>query len=227
MNVRFSILLVFLLGVLLLLPILSHSERGLAFLALAYGLVLLSGVLALEGAGWVRLVAIGLMIPALGIDLADVFTGERHPSLPGMALDATLLTFVGGSILRHILRRDEVTSDLILGGTCVYLLIGILFAQLYAMLELVAPGSFVEGGRAFVAAPEALVPQFVKLTYFSFVSLTTLGYGDVSPVLPLARAVATLEAVIGQLYLAVFIGSLVGQRIARAGSELGGLGSNA
>lgn len=222
MNVRYSILLALLTGVLLLLPPLSQHASAMAVLASIYGAILVSSVLAIGDGRAVRLAAVALAVPALGMDLRDLSQGVDHPTLPSMAFDAAFLAFVLSVLSNHIRAQTKVTRDLILGGTCVYLLMGIFFAHLYAMMETASPGAFLEVGRTLDHATGAAdVQNFVKLTYFSFVSLTTLGYGDIQPVLPIARAVASLEAVVGQVYVAVFIGTLVGQRVARKTGETG------
>ena len=117
-------------------------------------------------------------------------------------------------MLRDILVRSrEVSADLIVGSVSVYLMLGLGFAFLYALLETLMPGSFggleaVQGGR------EPIAP----LIYYSYVTLTTLGYGDVSPVTNLTMTMAYLEAILGQLYLAVLVARLVGIHVSRSAS---------
>jgi voltage-gated potassium channel len=91
---------------------------------------------------------------------------------------------------------------------CIYLLLGLSWALLYAFLNRIAPGSF--SGMQHTAL-ELQVWEFV---YTSFVTLTTLGYGDISPMTPIARSLAYMEAIVGQFYLAVLVASLVGTYIA-------------
>lgn len=93
------------------------------------------------------------------------------------------------------------------GAVCVYLLMGLVWADLYVLLALAMDGAFAGLAPGGV---DSLLPQ---LTYFSFVTLTTLGYGDVTPQVPLAGALAYLEAVLGQLYVAILIGGLVGAHL--------------
>jgi len=92
---------------------------------------------------------------------------------------------------------------LLVGAVCVFLLIGVIWAIAYTLLELLAPGSFA--GQA--AGPPAGWDS--GWLYFSFVTLTTLGYGDILPVSGLARTLAYMEAVVGQFYVAVLVASLV------------------
>jgi len=117
-------------------------------------------------------------------------------------------------ILRAVLVH-RVSSNAILGALCGYLLLGIIWSLLYGAVETAAPGSF-----RLPDAPDATPysPQRGVLNYFSFVTLTTVGYGDVTPLSPLARSLAWMEAVAGQFYLAVLVAGLVGFKVAQLGN---------
>ena len=106
-------------------------------------------------------------------------------------------------ILRDILLSQEVTADVVRGGICVYLLIGFLWSLLYGIIASIDPNAFSE---PIVVEEES----FSRIIYFSFTTLTTLGYGDILPLTPLARMLTNLEAIIGQLYPSIFIAILVG-----------------
>ncbi|MBW1735417.1 MAG: two pore domain potassium channel family protein [Deltaproteobacteria bacterium] len=116
-------------------------------------------------------------------------------------------------ILRHLISQNVVTVDLIWGAVCGYLLIGFMWGDIYSLLETVQPGSFNLG--------EQDLPDFDSFIYFSFVTLTTLGFGDIVPLTKLAQSLAIIEAVMGQMYLAVNIAALVAIRISqkRAGDQ--------
>ena len=113
-------------------------------------------------------------------------------------------------LLVSILRHRHVTADTIFGGVCVYLLIGAAWIHVYALVEFVHPGSFAVGGEPLAAVEIPGAQQARGFLYFSFVTLTTLGYGDITPVTDRAQAMAILEAIAGPVFLAVFIGRLVG-----------------
>ena len=120
--------------------------------------------------------------------------GSMAPALLGVSGLA-----MAAFLLAAVLAEGRVDAERICAALCVYLLAGIAFGGIFSALEIAAPGSLA--GPAPVAHGDAL--------YFSFVTLATLGYGDVTPVTPPARALAVLEAVFGQLYLAVLIARLV------------------
>ena len=107
-------------------------------------------------------------------------------------------------ILTSLFRAKQVTSNTIYGAVVVYLLIGIVFSVLYRFMETLMPGSF------FIDETRSL--DFV---FFSFTTLTTLGYGDITPVSAYARTATSLQAIIGVLYTAILISRFVGMYIAQ------------
>ncbi len=125
------------------------------------------------------------------------------------------LMVAAGLILSDVMRAKDVTGDTICGAICVYLLLGLSWALSFCVLEVLQPDSF--------AFPPWLVPAegvptawhwVSTFIYFSFTTLTTLGYGDVTPISAAARTGTWLEAVTGQLYLAVLVARLVAMRVA-------------
>jgi hypothetical protein len=125
------------------------------------------------------------------------------------------MLFVGYVIFligREILRRgEEVTLDTIAGAACVYLLLGLMWASGYILLEHQRPGSFVIPDEWRLPGNQ-LGPALV---YFSYVTLTTVGYGDIRAAGPAAGGLAIAEAIVGQLFLAITIARLVGQHLSR------------
>jgi hypothetical protein len=130
--------------------------------------------------------------------------------------EATLITytiFIGIAIfilIKKLFSEKKVTVDTIQGGSSVYLLMGIFWAFVYHILIIADPGAI-----SFSSSGEELS----SILYFSFTTLTTLGYGDITPVSWVARNLTTLEAVIGQLFLAIFVARLVGLYIATHRNE--------
>jgi hypothetical protein len=111
-------------------------------------------------------------------------------------------------VLTRVMAPGPITFDRIQGAVAVYLLIGFMWAQAYHFLQILIPGSFqLPSG---IAGESARSWTFL---YFSFITLTTLGYGDILPVHPVARSLAMVEALMGQLYPAILIGGLVSLHI--------------
>ena len=120
-------------------------------------------------------------------------------------------TFTASLIFRGIfLHTERVTADTINGAICIYLLMGLGWAQAYSLLAYFEPGSFSMDGQIIAAGADG----FENFLPFSFVTLTTLGYGNDVPLTPKAEALAIAEAVAGQLYLAVLLARLVATEIA-------------
>jgi hypothetical protein len=127
---------------------------------------------------------------------------------------ACFFAFALYGILRTILVKQP-SGDAILGAVCGYLLLGIIWSLVYSALETASPGSF----GASPSADVDVVPMRLDrgtLSYYSFITLATVGYGDVTPATPLARTLAWMEAITGQFYLAVLVAGLVGFKITQA-----------
>jgi len=123
-----------------------------------------------------------------------------------VAEDVTLILLCGLSIesaLRRALTARVVDCDAIAASACAYLLLGVGWAAIYTLLETIHPG-------AFELTPAEAEQPWSTLLYFSFATLTTLGYGDVTPVVPAARGWSSAQAVAGTLFTAVLIARLVG-----------------
>ncbi len=119
-------------------------------------------------------------------------------------------------VSRRVLGSKVVTGDTIRGAIIIYLFIGTLFSSIYILIEIVFPGSFLitnAAGKPLTVSLENISRLF---GYFSFVTLTTLGYGDIVPIKDLSRTMAWIEAFIGQIYLAVIIARLVGMYIVQS-----------
>ncbi len=117
-----------------------------------------------------------------------------------------LLFFLINSLvlaIRHILFGPKIDMNKIVGSVTIYLLIGIIWALLYGLVEVLIAGSF-SGNLLNVGGS-----RFWDLIYFSFVTLTTLGFGDILPMNTYARTLAYMEAIVGQFYIAILVASLV------------------
>jgi hypothetical protein len=152
--------------------------------------------------------------------------GSALPDSPALnsavlVLNALFFGFLIWSILTDIMDDRRSTAERIFGALCAYVFLGILFALLYARLEFHDPNAsaFLVSNDAViesVGGESGLLPLF---TYYSFVTLTTLGYGDVTPVSEAARTLAWLEALLGQLYLAVMVAGLVAAHMKDGGDD--------
>jgi hypothetical protein len=192
-------------------PLLSPGSGRRLAADVAAALLLISGVLALGERGLARTV----LLPAAMLTLAVDVTSWLRP-VPQVWVDATsllsLVLFVV-LVLWQTLRAGPVTLHRIQGAVAAYLLLGVIWAYAYSILSLLRPGAF-SGAVHAADGPRAWL-------YYSFVTLTTVGYGDVLPVHPAARSLAMLEAVVGPLYLAILVARLVGLAVAPGGRARG------
>ena len=120
-----------------------------------------------------------------------------------------LLTFMLGAALlvaSQVLLTGKVDTNIIIGSVALYLLIGLIWSIFYTIILEISPEAFagIEAGPWY--------DNMSATTYFSFVTLTTLGYGDISPTKPMAEVVVVLEAITGMFYLAVIVASLIGSK---------------
>ena len=159
---------------------------------------------------------------ALVAMLAGRFTESGIIPMAQSALLACFLGYIAFLVLTDILSTQGVTSHEVFGALSVYLLVGATWEFFYALCLQADPGAiaFPEGPHLLANGPAKSEAAMQNLTYFSFVTLTTLGYGDILPISRLARTLAWMEAVFGQLFLAVLVARLVGlMRTGGSGSE--------
>jgi hypothetical protein len=191
---------------------LRFAPRLLGILFLA---ILISGVSSISSSRRAVATATCLAVLAFGSYVGIQLTTGRFFHVLTASSFALFFAFVTVVVLRHILSTKEVTTDTILGAMCAYLLLGMVWAMVFSLIETLAPGSFLHGGQSLAASfPEARQPVISSFIYYSFVTLTTLGYGDITPGSSPAAALSSLEAVTGQLYIAILIARLVAQHIA-------------
>lgn len=221
---RFLPLLISLVVLMPLYPVMLELGHQRLY-RLVFQLVLVAGVYSVSGNRRALGAALLLGIPALGSQLLLYALPERMMFVMATVLSTIFMVFVTVRLLSAVLRKGEVTSDRIAGAISVFLLLGVVWALLYGLVAIFDPEAF--------RTPDGLNPaeggaggEYAFL-YFSFVTLTTLGYGEISPSAPLSQMLAWAEAVVGQLYLAILIARLVGLHIAesRRGHRAGAEGS--
>ena len=146
---------------------------------------------------WCLALASRLFVPA-GLDV-EFFVFSK-------SIGSLLLAICITSMMRYVLLSRQVTSDLLFAAVVVYILIAILFAQLYSITSMLLPDSFTYPATAHLVAGR--LPD-LSFNYFSFVTIATLGYGDIAPRHPVAQILASVEAVVGQFYVAIVVAWLV------------------
>jgi len=194
-----------LLLLLVLFPVLEEMARPVLFIAVVAG-VFLGGVAAVKPGGRhvrtaVILAVIQMALAGIAAALSEDSAGYRVVAGLGLASIAVLIVYSIFCVLRYVLLATRITRDQIYAGISAYLMLGFAFGCVYFLMNTLDPGGF--------AVNTAKLPATPDLMYFSFVTLTTLGYGDITPVGKAARALVELEAVSGMIYIAVFMARLV------------------
>ncbi len=211
MRNRFGAMLLFFLGILLISPLFENSlAAGVAADSFFY-LFLFACAFSIRGGRFFR--------PALFFGVL-AFAGEVFAYVSGHYAIFILSNFLCGAFLLlvtleiaiYVVRQPEIGMDGVMGGLCVYILMGLFWTVLYVNLELLVPGSFSFGVHGH---EPGMNKTFALLFYYSFVTLLTIGYGDVVAMSNLAQTLTILEGLIGQFYIIFFIASFVGMYIYR------------
>jgi voltage-gated potassium channel len=212
---RHLYLLIALLVLVVLTPILAPFRHGIVLINTVGAAMLVSAVYAISDRK--QLVIIAIVLSAISIITNSLML--MYPSHLAVAIAhsfmISVLSFFAVTILSYVVRAGHVTVDRIYAAVCAYLLIGYAWAFAYALFDEFHPGAF---STPTEVAPNDYVGRIMQLRYFSFITLATVGYGDIAPRATGARTMAILEAMMGQFYLVALIGRLVGLHIVH-GSE--------
>jgi hypothetical protein len=200
----YAVLLFSELALILIYPFLAATAfRDEVFRLLAV-VVFGTALYTVLGRGRITAIALILGTPAILFRLINIVKHVELFRLPDEILGLVFMIFVTSVLIWTIISNPSVTTDTLAGAVSAYFLVGITFGLAYMMIERLVPGSFkdtIQPGKAFTPS---------EFTFFSFVTLTTVGYGDIVPWGAHARSVAMIEAVIGIMYPAVLISRLVG-----------------
>jgi len=195
-------------------PTISRAIVTCVFIAM-----LLSAVFAVGRSRMTIKIAILLAGPLVLVEILQLMILSIAVDIPVHLIGIVFLGYVVFVIGQFLFVSDRVTSNTICAAICVYLLLGVLGALVFSAVDILRPGSFtaIEESPPLQEKQISVIrfggEQSADSLYFSFVTLTTLGYGDITPISPIAKMLVVLEAVIGQLFLAVLIARLIGLHI--------------
>ena len=202
---NFSYLLVALLIFIIGLPITLDLELVSPQVSRALGVtcLLAIGIWSLRGAGW--LFSAGMLLVIVGIIFNGLAVARNNDALHIVAM-LTLFIFLllaTYTAMRQVAVGNDINPNRIVGAICIYLLLGVMWSIAYGVIEYLQPGSFK-------GLTEAAEPAWnTDWVYYSFVTITTLGYGDITPLTQTARSLSFAEAIVGQFYIAVLVAGLV------------------
>ncbi len=198
---RYRILLAVLLVTILLQPLLTGLASGEAVQILAYGAILAGGVYATRPQPWVSALCWALAFVLVGLSWYFLFSGPSELTVALVVVTFLFGTFTASRTLITLVSAPAADADALAGAVFGYFLLVVGWALFFQALETWSPGAF---------ALAADGDPFTELLYFSLVTITTLGYGDISPITPFARISAGLEAAMGTLYIAILVARIVG-----------------
>jgi hypothetical protein len=214
---RYTLLLLSLLLVFLLHPLLDRFALGEWVYDLLVTLVFLAAFHLLFRRRQNRVPAVLFGVPTL---IAG-WTGYALPGVPRVPLGvgfhllaAVFLGFTVAAILQAVHEARAISTDSLAGAFSGYLLVGVAFSHLYCIAEALSPGSFRVPADMVAQLGDQSQRRYL-FNYFSFITLTTVGYGDITPATQPARALACVEAVLGQFYIAVVMAELIGQKVSQ------------
>jgi voltage-gated potassium channel Kch len=206
---HFHVLLLLLFSLFVLQPV-----KDVQLLGLPLGSLLIIGVLGgcvLAVRGWRFVFPLAGLLAAAGVVVTAIShaAGDEHLPLAADALILTLLFMISACLAVQLFSEREVGLHSISAALCIYMLLGIAFAFVHDLLDQLDPGCI--SGLEDVASEGG--HRLSALMYYSFVTLTTLGYGDMAPLSPTARNFAVVEALLGQVVLVVLVARLVGLQV--------------
>ena len=184
-------------------------------------LVLISGAYTVSDRRRVLFPCIGLAAVTFSLQILLYVSPDRFLLMLRVASLMLFLSVVTGAVLYKVLRKGRVTAHRVGGAIAVYLMLGLIWASAYSLIFIHDPESF-DLGRPIEATDELSEIQTKgtgRLVYFSFVTMTTLGYGDITPKSDAAGSLAILQALTGQIYLVVILARLVSLVVTRPAEE--------
>ncbi len=207
-DARFLVLLILILFLLVLTPFLDEFVQTRILMDVFLTAIFIFIICTIRLKRSQAIIASVLVLPLIVATWSTYFVEIRTFSLFSRIFGALFFAYAAINILRIVLKSEKVTRETIFAAIVAYLLIALMWAFLYMILERVSPGSFSFpdwGGRG----------ETMQFEYLSFVTITTLGYGDITPVTDKASALVIIEAVVGQIYLVVLVAWLVGMHVSR------------
>jgi len=186
------------------------SAVGKMMVHFSFALILVSGAMTVVGTPiWGRVILVLVILSLIFRSVSCIYPSVLLESLNAL-ISAIFLILLIVVILLQVFREGRINAHRIAGAISVYLLIGMAWGSLYLFVDLQSPGSF---SLAEVHTQTGVHSVAVKLCYFSFITLTSVGYGDIYPIHPAALSLSMLEALVGQLFPAILLARLVSMEI--------------
>jgi voltage-gated potassium channel len=208
LEARFLVLLILLLFLLVLTPFLNKFIETRILMDVFLTAIFIFIIYSIRLKRSQAIIALFLVLPLIITSWSEYFVEIRTVSLLTRIFGALFFAYATINILRIIAKSEEVDRETIFAAIVAYLLMALMWAFLYMTLERVSPGSFSFPDKGSWG-------EMMRYEYLSFVTITTLGYGDITPVTDQASSLVLIEAFIGQIYLVVLVAWLVGMHVSR------------
>jgi hypothetical protein len=186
-------------------PFVEEIKGGAIIVSVLLSLVLISAVLAVASRGRTLTVALLLAIPTVAGRWINHFQPHLFPPAIFLVAGIGLVAFVVVNLLRFVLRAPSVDIEVLCASISAYLMLGLIWTMAYWLVAQLTPGAFAF--NTTTGTKETM--EGFNAFYFSFITLSTVGYGDITPVSKVARMLAATEAMTGLFYVAVLIARLV------------------
>ena len=200
-------------------PFVEEIEGGELIVSGLFSLVLLAGIVAVADRKRVLVIAIVLAIPAIAGRWINHFRPDLAPPAVFLTAGLVLIAFVVANLLRFVLRAPSVNVEVLCASISAYLMLGLMWTMAYWLVDQLTPG----GAFSFNTNTGTRSMNGFTGFYFSFITLSTVGYGDITPVSRIARWLAAMEAMTGLLYVAVLIARLVALYSTPKSDDSGGI----
>jgi hypothetical protein len=202
---RFTYLLAFMFLSILLFPFIEEATYGPPIMQVLYSFMLISALYAVAPVPWIFRTGIFLFVAAISTRWWIILSLSPVAVVIGISFELIFFCFIALSLLVNVFGHEQVTGNTIAGAICVFFLIGLIWMLIFQLIHYFDHKAFTNiAGTSFSPA------NTVDLVYYSFATLTTLGYGDITPISKPARMIAVTEAMVGQVYLTVLVARLVG-----------------
>jgi hypothetical protein len=196
-------------------PFIEKLESGDMLKSILLTVVLLSAVWTIAGRGPILVTALVLAVPTLAARWVHLYRPDLLPPEIFLVGAILLVLFVNYHLLRSVLRAQEVTTEVLCASIAAYLLLGLVWTFAYWLVAELIPGAF---SLNVTSGSDGSIKSFNGF-YFSFITLSTVGYGDITPVASVARMLAAAEAMTGLLYVAVLIARLVSLHVPKSTND--------
>ena len=208
---NFTYLTIALILLLLVSAVLEQfaNRAGQHYISASLIVVLAVGVWSFRAEKQTLKIGMGLVIAVLVVSVLSSLFDKAGLHMVHLLILLVYLISTTWLAAKQVLFSGRIDGNTIVGSICIFLLMGLVWAMLYLLILAIDPTSF----NGVVEAD--WYDNFSQLVYYSFVTLTTVGYGEITPALPVARFFAYVEAITGQFYMAILVASLVGVRLSR------------